>query len=308
MLYAKRAALLKARRGSAPLLIGDAAASSTTIINHETSFWGTVATAVFNASLGAALLAAAEFVFGYSHRLNVGEARMVYQARRLDVDLDAMSSNEIEARLRLPSDAVASTISVLTLPETPEPDMRWMGYIDGQPLMFLPSRIEALRALTDFIASAPPAVQSRRLDDLQINAALTERARSIIEPLRQTRPLDGLVVGQLVPKLLSLPSDQLRALEDAGFPAIPRDADRQAIYQLLPKLNDRSASFVWQFVSGPAKFQQAVIGISPILRWKSVDRALGALRDGDPATLAAVSALPSACTASTPSSCSQTSR
>ena len=309
MLYANRAALLRKRRGDTPLLIGDAAASSTTIINHAAS-WGTVATAAFHIALGATLIAAAGFGAGYGYRLNAGETRMIQQARTLHVDFDAMSNGEIEARLSLPPDAVASTISVLELPQAPVPDVRWMGYIDGQPEGSppLPSRVEALRAVTGFIASASPADQSRRLDDLRIDAGLTERARSIIEPLRRTRPLDGLTVGRLVPKLLGLPQDQLRTLEDAGFPPVPHDADRQAIYQRLPRLDDRSAAFLWSYVSGPPAFQQAVIGISSNLRWQSVDRALGALRDGDPATVASVGALPSTCTSSRPASCFHPSR
>lgn len=306
MIYTERAAKLKRRRGESPLLIGDPAAASTTINNYTHSIWTTIAFGGANIILGSALCIAAGLLAGYGHRLSPSEARLVEQARRQNVDVGRMSEVEIAARLGLPPDAVASTIGVLRLPEELPPDMRWTGQLDGKvdgpPL---PSRIEALRAVTTYIASAPTNEQGRILDGLRVDAALTDRAKSIVEALRSARPAEDATIAHLVPKLLHLPPDQLRALEQAGFPPVPHDADRQAIYRELPKLGARTANFLWGFVAAAPAYQQAVMTISDALRWRVVDRALGALRDRDPATLAAINGLPSTCTASVPSSCIQ---
>lgn len=300
MIYEERAAKLRKRRGGSPLLVGDPAASSTTINNYTHSIWITITFAVF---VGATLCIAGMLLEGYGHRLTPGEARLVEQARRQGIDFGQMSDVEIAARLTLPPDAVASTISVLRLPEELPPDMRWAGQVDEKDGPPLPSRIEALRAVTTYIASAAPNDQGRILDGLRVDAALTERAKSIVDALRSARPTADAAVVYLVPKLLALPPDQLWTLEQAGFPAIPRDADRQAIYRQLPTIGTRAATFLWGFVSGSAAYQQVVMAISDALRWRTVDRAFGALRDGDPATVAAISALPPTCSARSPSSC-----
>ncbi len=306
MIYKELAAKLNRRRGGIPLLIGDPAASSMTINNYTHPVWTTVTFAGLNVILGVAVCIAGGLLAGYGHRFTPSEVRLVEGARQRNVDVDGLSEVEIAARLVLPTDAVASTISVLRLPEELPPDMRWAGRLDGKvDGIPLPSRIEALRAATAYIASAPPNEQSRILDGLRVDAALTERAKSIVDALQSARPTDDAVVVHLVPKLLALPPDQLLTLEQAGFPAIPRDADRQAIYRQLPTIGTRAATFLWGFVSGSAAYQQAVMAISNALRWSTVDRALGALRDGDPATVAAINALPSTCTASVPSSCIQ---
>ena len=302
MIYEERAAKLRKRRGGSPLLIGDPAASSTTINNYTHSIWITITFAVF---VGATLCIAGVLLGGYGYHLSPGEARLVEQARRQGIDFGPMSDVEIAARLTLPPDAVASTRSVLRLPEEFPPEMRWAsGQVnekgDGPPL---PSRIEALRAVTTYIASAAPNEQGRILDGLRVDAALTERAKSIVDALRSARPTDDAAIVHLIPELLRLPPDQLRSLEQAGFPPIPRDADRQAIYRQLPTIGARAATFLWGFVSGSAAYQQAVMSISDTLRWRTVDRALGALRDADPATVAAINALPPTCSASAPSSC-----
>ena len=310
MNYADRAKALKERRGDTPLFIGEATASSTTIINHLSSAWSTAVNAILFIVLGAAICAAVGILAGYDHRLNPAEIRLIEQARQRGMDLDSMSSIEIEARLSLPPDAISTTISVLQVPETVPPDMRWVSQIEGQPnsTPSLPSRVEALRAVDAFIASAPPAERGHLLDGLRVDAALTERARSILEPLRQTRPSDGVEIGHVLSMMLALPPDQLGTLISAGFPPVPHDQSRQAIYQKLSTLDDRAAAFVWQFVSGSAGHQQTAIAVSTALQAPAISRALGALRDGDRATTIAIDALPRTCTADIPRSCLLTSR
>lgn len=305
MIYADRARALRRRRGDAPLLIGDAAAASTTIITHTTSPWSTVITAALYIALGAALPITIGFVSGYVNRLDPAEARLVEQTRRRGIDLDRMSASEIDARLSVPADDVEAAVSLLALPDVQPPDLRWVGQLEGRldSAPTLPSRVETLRAVIAYLDPATPAERSRILDDLRTDAALTERARTVIASLRRAGPADVDTIGRLLTELLDLPHDQLRTLESAGFPAVPRDPDRQAIYQRLATTTEAAANFVWRFVSMPAGRQQAVVAITEALQWKTLNRLSGALRDGDPATLAATRALPQACTANIPYSC-----